>query len=193
MNVRLASQLLSESVACSLEFCLKEGFTEFQGCDATMKFLRIFNKLFDILNSRNLRASNWKCPMQDKNKLIYSDFLNEARTYILSLKQIHSNTPLVKSNRKTGFLGFLICIKSLLEIYDHLIISQHFDMSFLLSYKFSQDHLELFFGKIRQLGGSNNNLTARQFKSAYKKLLVKNDVQEVSGGNYSFAISFSYE
>lgn len=78
-------------------------------------------------------------------------------------------------------------------MYDHLIVSQHFDMSFLLTYKFSQDHLELFFGKIRQLGGSNNYPTARQFKSAYKKWLVKNDVQEVSGGNCIPLQSVSHE
>ena len=32
MNVNLAAQLLSKSVASSLEFCLQEGMSEFQGC-----------------------------------------------------------------------------------------------------------------------------------------------------------------
>ena len=51
MKVSLASQVLSESVACALEFCentLK--LQAFQGSSATVKFIRIFNHLFDILN-----------------------------------------------------------------------------------------------------------------------------------------------
>lgn len=45
-------------------------------------------------------------------------------------------------------------------------------LTFLLTYKLSQDHLEMFFACIRRCDGFNNNPTARQFKSAYKKLLT---------------------
>ena len=84
---------------------------------------------------------------------------------------------------KTGFLGFLICIDSLLILYDALILSGKYNMSFLCTFKISQDHLELFFSKIRSLGGCNNNPSARQFCAAYKKLLVYNDIQDVIRGN----------
>lgn len=183
MNVKLAAQLLSESVACSLEFCLHEKFKEFEGCEATIKFVRFFNRLFDILNSRNLKACEWKCPMNNKNHKKYVDFLKEAKTYIMSLKQPNTYTCLLESNRKTGFLGFIVCIDSLIGLYDTIVSSQQYGITFLLTYKFSKDHLELFFAKLRRLGGCNNNPTARQFKSAYKKLLVHNDVQDVLGGN----------
>ena len=56
-------------------------------------------------------------------------------------------------------------------------------MKFLLTYKFSQDHIELFFGKIRSFGGCNNNPTARQFAAAFKKILTHNDLSEVLRGN----------
>lgn len=183
MNVKLAAQLLSESVACSLEFCLHEKLKEFEGCEPTIKFIRFFNRLFDILNSRNLKAYEWKCPMNNKNHKKYVDFLKEAKTYIMSLKQSNTYTCLLESNRKTGFLGFLVCIDSLIGLYNTIVSSQQYGMNFLSTYKFSQDHLEQFFGKVRRLGGCNNNPTARQFKSAYKKLLVHNDVQAVLNGN----------
>lgn len=131
MSVRLASQCLSESAACSLGFCLPKSLTEFQGCEATVKFLITFNILFDILNSKNLRASDGKCSMHDKNNLVYANFLNEARIFILAVTQVHSGTLLVESNGKTGLLGFIICIKSLLKIYDHLTVAQRFGISFL--------------------------------------------------------------
>lgn len=47
----------------------------------------------------------------------------------------------------------------------------------------SQDHIELFFGRVRSMGGCNNNPTSRQFTAAYKKLLVDNDIQDVLRGN----------
>ena len=56
-------------------------------------------------------------------------------------------------------------------------------MTFLCTFKLSQDHIELFFGKIRSLGGCNNNPSARQFCAAYKRLLFHNDIQDVLRGN----------
>ena len=45
MNVKLAAQLLSESVAKSLQFCLDEQISEFYGSEATVKFISVFNAL----------------------------------------------------------------------------------------------------------------------------------------------------
>jgi hypothetical protein len=56
-------------------------------------------------------------------------------------------------------------------------------MKYMCSFKFSQDHIELFFGKIRSLLGCNNNPSAKQFIGAYRKLLVHSDVQDVVRGN----------
>lgn len=40
-----------------------------------------------------------------------------------------------------------------------------------------------FFGKVRSLGGCNNNPSARQFISSYRKLIVHADLQDVLRGN----------
>lgn len=45
-------------------------------------------------------------------------------------------------------------------------------MAYLLTYKLSQDHIELFFSAVRSKGGCNNNPTARQFEAIYKGLLL---------------------
>ena len=55
MNVKLAVQLLSDSVADSLQFCLDQEIPGFQGCQGTIEFIRTLNALFDIMNSRNLK------------------------------------------------------------------------------------------------------------------------------------------
>lgn len=49
MKVRLAVQLLSESVADSLEYCQNIlQLDEFKNCGGTVQFLRIFNNIFDV-------------------------------------------------------------------------------------------------------------------------------------------------
>jgi len=45
-----------------------------------------------------------------------------------------------------------------------------------MTYKLSQDHLETFFSAVRSRGGFNNNPTAKQFITSYKRLLVHADV-----------------
>lgn len=56
-------------------------------------------------------------------------------------------------------------------------------LDYILTYKFSQDHLEIFFSSIRAMGGFNNNPTATQFSAAYKKLLIHNEVKSSADAN----------
>ena len=72
-------------------------------------------------------------------------------------------------------------LKDSTEIY--LIGCPEHHLKLLLTYKMSQDHLELFFGQVRSMGGCNNNPTARHFSAAYKRILVHNDLQDVLKGN----------
>jgi len=69
----------------------------------------------------------------------------------------------------TGFVGFIICLKNLHNLAKYLI--DHNIVDYFLSYKLSQDHVEMFFSCIRRMNGHNNNPTTTQYKSAYKKLL----------------------
>lgn len=71
---------------------------------------------------------------------------------------------------KRGFQGFLVCIESFTGLYQDLIESQ--SLSYLLTYKFSQDHLEMFFSALRSRGGWNNNLSVRMLIASYKRLLI---------------------
>lgn len=56
-------------------------------------------------------------------------------------------------------------------------------LQFLSTYKLSQDHLEIFFSAVRAKGGFNNNPTAIQFKSAFKRLLVHGELKNLNSGN----------
>lgn len=83
---------------------------------------------------------------------------------------------LIFTKRKIGFVGFLICIYSLQQLYQELCENKKL-LKYIPSYKMSQDHIELLFGCIRAHNDCNNNPTARQFVAIYKKILVHHELR----------------
>lgn len=160
----------------------------------------MINDVFDILNSRNLKDFGLKKPLDHTNATEVLSFCADAKNYLLSLttkvsykKTVKVNkesrtvfeiktVPLHKCNANTGVIGLLTCINSMEYLYTTLIVETK-ALSYLTMFKFSQDHIELFFGKIRSLGGFNNNPNARQFKSAYKKILSHLELSSKFTGN----------
>lgn len=180
MKVKLAVQTLSRSVSDAL-ISLSSQFPEFALSSGTSTFIRYFNDLFDIFNSRNRFVKyKFKLPLSPKNAGDIFPYLNSIEEYIRHIKL--GDKLVTKSNRKTGFLGFLICINSLKQFYPKYV-GEAKPLKYLLTYKLSQDHLELFFGAIRSKGGHNNNPTARQFEAAYKRLIVHLELVASQTGN----------
>lgn len=62
MKVYLMTQLFSRGVADALYFLRTLGVPEFQGSEATERFIRLLNDLFDILNSRSTRSAGKGSP-----------------------------------------------------------------------------------------------------------------------------------
>ena len=185
MKVNLAAQTFSSSVADAIEYCstvLK--LRQFQGSEATVNFIRIIDRLFDILKanpySRNPWGTGFKSAMRVQNKTAWEPFLNDAYVYISGLKNPHGH-PMCNTKRKTGFIGFMVAIVSIKALFKDLVESAQAPLKYLLTYKFSQDHLELFFGAIRSSGGFNNNPTAQQFIAAYKRLLLRSSIEGGKG------------
>ena len=106
MKVNLAAQAISSSVAGAIEYCSDElKLSQFRGCEAIVKFLWLFDHLFDILNSRNPLAKGYKSPLCVSSKGSWDPFLDEAYKYILGLKN-PTGENMHKTRRKTGFIGF---------------------------------------------------------------------------------------
>ena len=86
MKVNLAAQTLSNSVADSIEFCNKTlNLEQFKESEATVKFIRIFDRLFDVLNSRNPLAKGFKSVLRSSNQHSWLPFVAEAKDYIMGL------------------------------------------------------------------------------------------------------------
>lgn len=80
MNVKLATQLLSRSVAKAIYFCDKIfKIPAFTGSESTIKFIQILNDLFDCLNTRNLKDFGFKHPLNKDNSENVLLFLTQIK------------------------------------------------------------------------------------------------------------------
>lgn len=181
MQVKLATQTLSLSVYNALRFVDKLKIAKFEGCIPTAEFCYIFNNIFDILNCKNKfsKKNKFNVPINDNNFQFLREQSKNFEKYILDLRD-SNGIPILKSSRKTGFLGLIICLQNIFELYKKL---KDVGQNYLLSFKLSQDHIETFFSCIRARGGFNNNPNARQFESAYKRLLIRHEISNTYSSN----------
>ncbi|CAF2140627.1 unnamed protein product, partial [Rotaria magnacalcarata] len=181
---KLRRRHIHSSVANALEFLDKDlKIKEFEGCQATVDFIRKINNLFDIFNSRNNLSKGFKSPMKHYNERSVINYLLECEIYLKGITTGVNGPLILKSCRKTGFLGFLVCINSIIGIYEILVKGDNAPLKFLLTHKLSQDHLEIFFSAIRSKGGHNNNPSAKQFEAAYKALIVHHEISTSNAAN----------
>lgn len=199
MNVRLAVETFSESVASSLEYLMKQGVPEFQGAQPTVDFIRRMNTLFDVFNSRHCNGQNiFKRRMSMENKRVIYEFFNETITYFKTLKtDVHfyetakkeegnekvekkkgkkdrvivrtEVVPILYTRHKVGFLGFIIDMESLMKMFETYVEKSSI-FSSIPTYNLLQDAIEMLFGRIRACGGHNNNPNVLQFKGAYRRI-----------------------
>lgn len=188
MNVRMAAETISNSVADALEQLGQDGYAEFKDYEATVEFLRIFNNTFDILNTAQKSESDNGYKQRicnDTAEHIFS-FLDKLKQYILGLeievrtkKRVHKKQ--VLDSVAMGFIGFYVDAISLKGIYDEFV--RNGPLEEFYTKQFSQDHLETFFSLIRNSQGSNDNPNTVEFRSAFRKLFICHPLLTSAGHN----------
>lgn len=186
MNVRIAVETLSNSVADSMEYLMQTNHPNFVNATATIKFIRMVDKLFDIFNSQSLREPNiFKRALNSENVRIVLSHFEECEKYLMSLRLTNKNgvkIRIVDSPSRTGFIGFLVDMKSLSMMFEEYLVRDAI-MTSIATYSLSQDHIEIFFGKLRAKSGFNDNPNVAQFKGAYKRLLLNASVMAPQSTN----------
>lgn len=81
--------------------------------------------------------------MRQENEDYWKRFLEDTVQYFLNLKDL-SGKRLINTPKKVPFIGFGISSISLLSIYQEEVVNLG-NVKYLLTYKFSQDPLELLF------------------------------------------------
>ena len=93
MNVRIAAQLLSSSVASATNFLRKQTDPPaFKDSEATTHFIKQVGMIFDMLNSRNPFAKGYKAPITKENLSLWLKQCDKVFSYLLSLKDQRQNS-----------------------------------------------------------------------------------------------------
>ena len=104
MKVKYAVQVLSQSVANALLTMSELKHEKFQNIDATVEYLKTFDSVYDIINSRSLQDKVGKAAVQEKNEEHWKSIFEKTTAYICSLKS-NTGKPVLQSERYATFLG----------------------------------------------------------------------------------------
>ena len=129
--------------------------------------------MFDISNSKSKFGTHYKTPITLENIDDIEGYLNDVNSYLQKLEQM-DGTKLVSGPRKTFVCGFALSSNSIIALARRLLERDFNKFNYLLTYRFSQDQIEMFFSKIRSRLGWNQNPTALQFKWASGHYSKKN-------------------
>lgn len=154
MNVLKAAQTLSISTATSLEYLCAEKEQHFIGSESTSQYCRVINNLFDIMNTKRMHLDeHFRQPMTEQNIQEIAAYFETARQYLKGLKIVENGKmkPILKSRSYTPYFGFYHNTISFMGIYNDFI--KPHGINEFYTFDVSQDHLESFFGCIRQMGG----------------------------------------
>lgn len=196
MKVNVAAQTISRSVATALRFCKQVlKLPQFNDCDATVKFLLVFNDAFDVLNSKFNGVGLKRC-MTLNNMRQQSIVLQRCARYCSLLRigsksrcngdvEAKSLKSVINTKLKTGFVGFASNAFAATNMFD--VLTKRYNVAKLPMYRISQDHVETLFSVIRACGGFNNNPTTRQFVSAIRKIICHVDANRRFFSSYEGA------
>lgn len=76
-----------------------------------MKFIKIIDRLFDLLNSRNPFGKEYKQPITKYNLPYLKIMVEDCSKYLFQLKS-KENRPLHLTARKTFIYGFIVSAQS---------------------------------------------------------------------------------
>ena len=187
MKVKLATQVLSKSVAIALEE------TENDEVLGTAEFCKMMNNYFDCTNVRSLTEHEKKrnpllkpYSSQDDERFSWLKevFLNYLETWKQSTMIREGNY--TADGRAKMFLSLQTYKGLKISVYSHIeaiqfLLSEGFQ--YVLSERFMQDVLEDYFGHQRAKGGRSDNPTAQQFGYNDLTIAAQRDIAPVLRGN----------
>lgn len=123
----------------------------------------------------------FKRPISPQTEKEYFEYFDESIIYMRNLKLSLNGKSILLTKSKMPFLGFTINLTNFRSFYNEYVNSNI--LPFVLTFRFSQDHLELLFSCIRQMFGCNDNPSAKQFESAWRRLLGQHQITASESAN----------
>ena len=187
MKVKLATQVLSRSVAIALEESGKEDVT------GTAQFCRMMNDFFDCTNVRSLtehvrKRNHFIKPYVTADDERFAWLKNVFLKYLDDWKEstMQREGEYSADDRGKMFLSLQTYRGLKISIFSHIeaiqfLLSEGFQYG--LSERFMQDVLEDYFGHQRAKGGHSDNPTAQQFGYNDLTIAAQRDIAPVLRGN----------
>ena len=167
MNVRLAAQVLSESMSVAL---LNFGPPDAKG---TADYCLMFDKFFDCMNVRNSVEHKHKrkpflAPYTSVDDERFSWLLDEFLPYFSKWKKSIEDRPgkFTPADKLRMFISWQthealnITTSSIIDIIKYLL---NHNVQYVFTERFCQDPLENYFGRQRSMGHRSDNPSIRQF------------------------------
>ena len=171
MRVNLAVQVLSHSVAIGITAMVESGNLPKEALPTAL-FLEKFDKLFNCYNCSKHRSSSQIKHVWTKTTK-HEEFLRECLTWLENLQYEGRALPCIA--------GWRLTIKASLDLWDDLLKTQK--IQFLLTGRLNQDSLENLFCQIRGKGRYRENPDSREFRTAYRQVLVERLLSKSSMSN----------
>jgi hypothetical protein len=173
MNVRLAAQVMSHTVAAGL--CL---YASLPGdflppeAAATAEFVEYIDKLFDSCNGVNFHdVKTQRRPVTDSS--FHVPFWKDALKWLEKVKFLNARGTIYCVD------GWRLSLSAILMLWEELSGK----LKFLSTRRLNQDCLESFFSSIRQKGGCRDNPSAAHFRSAMRQCVANSLIVSLEGGN----------
>lgn len=179
MKVKTATQVFSNTVAAAMNVSIDLGQLE-SSAIGTIKFIELFDKTFDVLNSSTLNDTN-KYKNAFASKPYQNELLDKFESFLSTVTVINKNKKNV-TNSIQCLKGLKISIQSIKCLATDL---QAKGFSFLYTKRLNQDPLDIFFGSVRQQVGNCREPTPQQFTRAFRKLFMENMLKHSEYANCS--------
>lgn len=173
MKVKLASQVLSHSVAVAMHTYIDFNILPKEAL-VTADFIKKMNDLFDLLNSSNFEKCQAFMGTEKQMKC-----LQEAYVMFQNLQVKNHDGKNVTKQLKFIF-GWKLTLKAVFALWEML---KERDYKYLFTRNLNQDCLENFFGQIRNCSGNAKNPTPIQFCRAFKKIFALKYFDSSEGAN----------
>lgn len=169
MNVQLAAETMSRSVADGIDQLREDNYEQFRDSEGTTKFIKFVNNTFDICNVQASKMSRidrtdhinsgYKWPITASTAENLFAYFNEAKAYFKSVQidEVYENKKknikrctrklAIRSRSSTPFLGVVCNLTSFEGLYNNYVLNG--PLTALYTYQFSQDHLETWFSCVR--------------------------------------------
>lgn len=141
MKVKLAAQVLSHTVAAALETLRQIGIISAEA-DLTIKFIRLMDSLFDVMNARSQFSPKVLNRLFTKTDNQMEVLQNAKHFFGNLIIKDHANKSV--TGQMKFVYGWIVTINAFLDLFEELKCKS------IPTRRLNQDCLENFNGKIRQ-------------------------------------------